>query len=307
MAFDLTEIYKTAYKIRVFEEAVAAAADAGKVPGLAHLCSGAETLQAAICHMLDGSIDQVTGSHRSHGLALAMGADSTKVAAEIFGKATGLSRGFGGTQHLLAPEKGFLTSNGIVGGQVPLAAGAALTAKTLKTGGIGVAFFGDGAANQGAVLETMNLAVALELPLLFVLENNGMGQTTASDYASGGTSLADRADAFNMVAFQVAAADIFGMEEIVPAAVDYVRNERQPAFLETFVPRLSGHYHGDSNTFDSEEQEDPLLVLEDHLKTLPDKTDLENDIQQSVQDALAAPMLSSNSLNEWHKGWEASQ
>lgn len=300
MALNLADIYETAYRIRLFEEAVAAAADAGHVPGLAHLCTGAETLEAAICYLLDSDRDFVTGSHRSHGLALAMGADPKKVAAEILGKASGLSNGLGGTQHLIAPDDGFLTSNGIVGAQVPLAAGAALTTKTLSTGGMGVAFFGDGAANQGSVLETMNLSVALELPLLFVLENNGMGQSTSSEYASGGVSLADRADAFGLPSFQLAADDVSGLSEIIPAAIEYVRNEHKPAFLEAFVPRISGHYHGEKHQYtSSNHQEDPLKALEECLETTPKTAPWKHEVETVFDSALNDQQPSPTVLEQW--------
>jgi len=241
---DLTALYRQSVFIRTFEEAIALEAEKGKTPGLVHLCNGSEVVEVSICSVLTGPKDQVTGSHRSHGLALAMGADPIQVAAEILGKPGGLSSGRGGTQHLFASDAGFLCSNGIVGAQVPLAAGAALSAKTMKTGGVAACFFGDGAANQGAVFETMNLAVALKLPLLFILENNGVGQTTTSEYASGGASFTERASAFGL---KTATMDGFDAENCLSVAtemVSYVRENCLPAFIEASVPRLSGHYHG---------------------------------------------------------------
>ncbi len=264
MQAQLRKLFEKSVEIRVFETQVAKAADAGQVPGLVHLCNGAEVLQGAICSKLDGKTDSVTGSHRSHGLALAMGADPYKVAAEIFGNADGLSGGMGGTQHLLAPECGFLSSNGIVGGQVPMASGAALTAKTLKTGGIAVCFFGDGAANQGAVLETMNLAVALKLPLLFVLENNGFGQSTSADFACGGVSLSDRAKAFGLNTYEI---DGYVPEDCLQKSeeiIEGIRKGGRPAFIEAKVPRLAGHYHGENAAYLSScgDAKDPLKALD---------------------------------------------
>ncbi|MFC3052201.1 thiamine pyrophosphate-dependent dehydrogenase E1 component subunit alpha [Kordiimonas pumila] len=239
---DLENLYHQAAFIRAFEERIAAASDAGLCPGLVHLCCGAELVETSICQFLDSAKDQVTGSHRSHGLALAMGADPIAVAAEILGRARGLSGGRGGTQHLIAPESGFLCSTGIVGAQVPIALGAALSAKVRGTGGIAVSFFGDGAANQGAVLETLNMAVALKLPVLFVLENNGIGQTTSSEYASGGADLCARAASFGLRAEKMDGYDGAACLKIAKKLVAYVR-AGHPAFIEASVPRLTGHYH----------------------------------------------------------------
>lgn len=263
----LAQVFKKAVEIRVFETMIASLSSEGKVPGLVHLCNGAEILQSAVCLALNGTTDSVTGSHRSHGLALAVGADPYKVAAEILGKADGLSAGMGGTQHLLAPEAGFLSSNGIVGGQVPMASGAALSAKLMKTDGIAVSFFGDGAANQGAVLETMNLAVALHLPMLFVLENNGYGQSTPAAFASGGVSLLKRAEGFGLRTYAVDGGDAEDCTVKAETVVASIRAGEGPAFIEASVPRLAGHYYGEKAAYlsDCEGQSDPLRSLNDEM------------------------------------------
>ncbi len=259
--------------MRAFEERIAAASDAGHVPGLVHLASGAELVELAVIDQLEGPLDQVSGSHRSHGLALACGVDPLALAREILGRAGGLSNGLGGTQHLLAPESGFLTSNGIVGGQVPLAAGAALSAKTLRTGGIAVAFMGDGAVNQGAVFETINLAVSLQLPLLFVVENNGLGQSTSSGYATAG-SLIGRTRAFGIAAEQVDGNDMPLLLRTADRLVGWVRKTGSPAFIEAKVPRISGHYHGDAQGYRAlQKVADPLVSFREILA----KTGSEND------------------------------
>lgn len=255
----IEDLYRQATFIRFFESAMAELSDAGKVPGLLHLCSGAELIEASVCAQLSGPKDQVTGSHRSHGLALLMGADPVAVAGEILGLPCGLSAGRGGTQHLIAPEEGFLTSNGIVGAQVPLAAGAALTAKTLGTGGIGACFYGDGAANQGAVFETMNLAVSVGLPLLFVLENNGLAQTTSADKATGGVDFASRSHAFGLTVFKANGYELENCLSIAAEAVQFVRKSGQPALIEASVPRLTGHYHDGVDHQGS--HEDPLEAV----------------------------------------------
>lgn len=306
---DLKPVFEKAHFIRAFELEIAALSEAGDVPGLVHLCLGAELFEAALCSALEGPRDQVTGSHRSHGLALAMGADPVAVAAEILGLSGGLSEGLGGTQHLLAPEEGFLTSNGIVGGQVPLAAGAALSAKTLKTGGIGVAVLGDGATNQGAVFETMNLAVALKLPLLFVIENNGFGQSTAASYASGGISPLARARGFGLAASQVDGGDIVAVIKTVDRLVSWVRETGSPALIEASVPRLSGHYHGDKQVYRSMEDghDDPLELFEDTLlragmsatESHALATDTRARAREAVRKAADAPDGSAEAMSRW--------
>ena len=305
---DLT-LYRTAYFIRCFELEIAHQADKGEVPGLVHLCTGAEVAEVSLVSTLDIAVDQVTGSHRSHGLALAVGANPLEVAKEILGRAGGLSNGLGGTQHLMAPENGFLASNGIVGAQVPLAAGAALSAKVRGTNGIGVAVFGDGAANQGAVLETMNLAVSLKLPILFVLENNGFGQSTASKYASGGASYAERARAFGLMAESTDGFDHRVCHSAIQKLVDVVRGGA-PAFLEVSVPRLSGHYHGEDAAYmTAQAEQDPLQHMRAALLdegVTPSALNTVEDAEKKraatiVAEAACAPSLNPQQIRDWHQ------
>ncbi|WP_286829521.1 MULTISPECIES: thiamine pyrophosphate-dependent dehydrogenase E1 component subunit alpha [Kordiimonas] len=303
---DLTLMFEKAHFIRAFEGALAAASDAGEVPGLVHLSNGAEILELAVASALDLPKDQVTGSHRSHGIALSLGVDPLALACEILGREGGLSEGLGGTQHLIAPESGLLGSNGIVGGQVPLALGAALSAKTLKTGGIAVSYFGDGAANQGAVLESLNLAVVLKLPVLFVCENNGFGQSTASAYAAGGTSLLGRARAFGLAADHVDGTDPLEATKTAHRLAAWVRDTGSPAFLEASVPRLSGHYHGDTERYRTTDgrSTDPLDRLEGMIlsRDVPEglvdgmKSRAHADALAIVDEATAAPDASDTAL-----------
>jgi len=313
---DLTSLFEKAHFIRAFEGALAAAADAGEVPGLVHLSNGAEILELAVASVLDPKKDQVTGSHRSHGIALSLGVDPQALACEILGREGGLSRGLGGTQHLIAPESGFLGSNGIVGGQVPLALGAALSAKTLETGGIAVSYFGDGAANQGAVMESLNLAVVLKLPILFVCENNGFGQSTASSYSAGGTSLLGRARAFGLAADHVDGTDPVESTKTAERLVSWVRTSGSPAFLEASVPRLSGHYHGDEEKYraadsraPSSQTADPLQRLEAMILNRDVPSGLVEDMKHRAHEracavidkAIAAPDVSDTALDAYIK------
>ncbi|WP_308911205.1 thiamine pyrophosphate-dependent enzyme [Pseudokordiimonas caeni] len=245
---DQLALYARARFARAFEAAVARARDAGEVPGVVHLNGGQELVELGVFHQLDGARDRVTGSHRSHGLALAAGIAPAIVAAEIMGRTGSLSGGLGGTQHLVPAGGLFMGSNGIVGGQVPLAAGAAFAARSKGNGGIAVAFFGEGAAQQGGVMETMNLAIVLGLPLLFVCVNNGWAQSTGAD-ASAGAPLASRARAFGMHAESVDGGDLGAVDAATRHLVSQIRTNGQPAFLEAHVSRVGGHYHGEDQGY----------------------------------------------------------
>lgn len=290
MTDDQQKLFEQACFIRAFEHELAVQFDQGEVPGLLHLCTGAEVAETLLAYALDSEKDVVTGSHRSHGLALAMGADPVLVAMEILGRKGGLSDGLAGTQHIIAPEAGFLTSNGIVGGQVPLAAGAALTAKTQKTGGIAVAVFGEGAANQGAVLETMNLAVSLKLPLLFVLENNGFAQSTPQERVTGDQSYADRAKGFGLGVFEADSIDAAACLDCLQQAVSHVRGGL-PTFVEVYVSRLNGHYHTDDELYRFNKNDfDPLIAWEQKLLAdgMPEPADeTESDTWRSAREVVA--------------------
>ncbi len=307
MSLNLLKLFEKACFIRAFEYEIARQCDAGEVPGLAHLSTGTEIADAALADALNPTIDRVTGSHRSHGLALAMGADPIKVAKEILGRVGGLSDGMAGTQHLIAPESGFLTSNGIVGAQVPLAAGAALTAKTMKTGGVGVAVFGDGAANQGAVLEAMNLAVALALPMVFVLYNNGVAQTTSAAFAGGSGSFIQRAASFGLNAFVADGCDIRLCCDALERATASARAFK-PAFIEVGVGRDDGHYYGEQQTSTDAENGGGAIrairaqLLADGVDALAceqAKNGAENLAHTAIAVALAAPKVGRVELDRW--------
>ncbi|MBO6506143.1 MAG: thiamine pyrophosphate-dependent dehydrogenase E1 component subunit alpha [Kordiimonadaceae bacterium] len=243
--------YEKCWFIRSFEAAIARAAAAGKVPGLVHLSTGSEVADVLLAHHLDWRRDKVTGSHRSHGIALACGTEPLDVAKEILGKKGGLSDGLGGTQHLIATsgETSFLMSNGIVGAQVPLAAGAALSAKSRGSDGIGVAVFGDGAANQGAVFETMNLAVVLKLPMLFVMYNNGMAQSTSVAQATE-SDFSDRARSFGLNTWKTDSNDYPDCARTLHQGAASARRS-EPGFVEVKVTRDHGHYYADGEDFDA--------------------------------------------------------
>ncbi|TAI74995.1 ABC transporter substrate-binding protein, partial [Klebsiella pneumoniae] len=173
----LLQAYRKMREIRTFEERLHQENTSGDIPGFIHLYTGEEAIAVGVCENLT-SADFIGSTHRGHGHCIAKGCDIHGMMAEIFGKDSGLCRGKGGSMHIADLSKGMLGANAIVGGAPPLAIGAALTAKTLKTGNVGVSFTGDGGSNQGLVFEAINMAVVLQLPAVFIFENNGYGEGT---------------------------------------------------------------------------------------------------------------------------------
>lgn len=234
--------------IRHFESRLLDLARTGRAPAILHTGRGQEAVPAALS-LLRRDADQVTGTHRSLGLALALGVDPEALAREVLGRAGGLHGGRGGAKHLSAPAHGLLATHAIVGAGVPLAAGAALSAKRRGDGGLGVAVTGDGAANQGAVLETLAVAPVLRLPLLLIVENNGFGQTTAARYALAGDGICARARAFGWQAKRLDGSDPVAVWHGLADLMEGVRAAGPPALAEVVVPRLDGYMAADEQTY----------------------------------------------------------
>lgn len=238
------EAFRKMRLIREFEDRVHILNEKGEVPGFIHLSAGQEASAVGICMHLKNS-DYIASTHRGHGHSLAKGCDLTAMMDEIFAKKTGLCHGKGGSMHVADLSKGMLGANGIVGAGVPLTAGGALTARVLKNGAVGVAFFGDGGYNEGATLETMNLAKVWNLPMIFALENNGYGEATPSDWAIGGDVL-ERARGFGLAAEEVDGHDFFAMYEVAGKAIAATRAGLGPRLLHIKVNRYYGHFEGDA-------------------------------------------------------------
>src|ERR1051325_6807889 len=179
---ELLRAYRTMKMIREFEERLHVEFATGEIPGFVHLYAGEEAIAAGVCIHLDDR-DKITSTHRGHGHCLAKGCDAYGMMAEIYGRKSGLCAGTGGSMHIADLSKGMLGANGIVGGGSPLACGAALAAQKLGSTGVAVSFVGDGGANQGTTLESLNLASIWNLPCIFVVENNGYAEATSCKYA----------------------------------------------------------------------------------------------------------------------------
>ena len=189
--------------------------------------------------------DRIASTHRGHGHCIAKGVDVGEMMAEIYGKATGSCRGKGGSMHIADLSKGMMGANGILGAGAPLACGAALAAKFRGDGGVGISFVGDGASNQGMFLESLNLAAVWNLPVIFVVENNGYAESTARDYAVAVDSYVDRAAGFGLPGVTVDGTDFFAVYETAGEIIKRAREGGGPSLLECKMIRFFGHFEGD--------------------------------------------------------------
>ena len=257
----LLTAYQTMRTIRDFEERVHKEFATGEIPGFVHLYAGEEASAVGICGNLDDR-DSIASTHRGHGHCIAKGVDPVEMMAEIYGRRTGSCHGKGGSMHIADLSKGMLGANGIVGGGPPLICGTALAAKLKGTGGVSVAFFGDGASNQGTTLESMNLATVWNLPAIFVAENNGYAETTSSTWSVASDNIADRADAFGMPGVIVDGFDFFAVHEAASQAIARARDGGGPSLLEVKFTRYYGHFEGDQQTYRAGEVEHARAELD---------------------------------------------
>lgn len=247
-------MYEKLLTIRRFEEQAKRESDAGKLRGL-HSSIGQEAVPTGICANLFDH-DYIIGTHRSHHHCIAKGVDLKEMMAELMGKVTGTNKGKGGTMHIADINKGMLGANGVVGSSIPVAVGAALSAQMQGTGGVGVAFFGDGASSQGALHEAMNLAGIWKLPAIFVCENNRYAESTPAEYAVAGGSVANRADGYGMPGVVVDGQNVLDVYEVGREAVSRARNGEGPTLIEAQTYRYMGHFGADDPlTYRSAEEE----------------------------------------------------
>jgi acetoin:2,6-dichlorophenolindophenol oxidoreductase subunit alpha len=244
----LLTAFRTMKTIREFEERLHLEFATGEIPGFVHLYAGEEAIATGVCMHLSDQ-DRIASTHRGHGHCIAKGCDLKEMAAEIYGKRVGICGGKGGSMHIADLSRGMMGANGIVGGGPPLVCGAALAAKKLGTKNVAVAFFGDGASNQGTTLESLNLAAIWKLPCIFVLENNGYAEATSCRYSVSVPDIAVRARGFNMPGVTVDGHDFFAVYEAAGEAIRRAREGGGPTFLECKVARYYGHYEGDTQTY----------------------------------------------------------
>jgi pyruvate dehydrogenase E1 component alpha subunit len=230
--------------IRGVEERLRDDSAAGRLPGAVHLYIGEEAVAAGVCAHL-GARDYATSTHRGHGHFLAKGGDARAMMAEIWAKREGICQGMGGSMHVADISRGILGANGIVGAGLSIATGAAFGAKLDGDGKVAVCFFGDGAANQGVLMETLNLSALWRLPLVFVCENNGFSEFTPSAQVTAG-HIADRARAFSVPAAEVDGNNVTDVWRAAGEAVSRARDGGGPSFIEARTYRIQGHFEAEA-------------------------------------------------------------
>jgi len=286
-------------KIRRFEEKLKEI-HRQSVPGLVHLYIGEEAVAVGVCANLTKT-DIITSTHRGHGHTIAKGASLKHMMAELFAKETGLCKGKGGSMHVADANLGILGANGIVSGGVTLATGAALAAQMKGDGSVAVCFFGDGAANQGGVYESMNLASAWHLPVIFVCENNLYHEFSPSGPVTAG-AIADRAAGFGMPGYAVDGMDVLAMYQAGKEAVARARQGEGPTLLEAKTYRFEAHDEGEfaliGTTYRTEAEvaawqaRDPIVqfkawIVDKGHKTEAEIERLESQIQRELEEAVA--------------------
>lgn len=292
---DLLKMYRAALTIRLFEEKVDWLFARGKLGGTTHLCIGQEAVAVGVMEALRAD-DYIVSTHRGHGHLIARGADIARIFSELLGKREGYCKGRGGTQHLSVMELNFLGTNGITGGGLPIATGAGLSIKLSGEERVAVCFFGEGASNQGTFHESLNMASAWDLPVLYVCENNMYGMSTRFTDVSRFDDVALRAAAFGIPSVIVDGMDAVKVAENAGTMIRKMREEGGPALLEAKTYRFCGHSKSDARVYRSREQEsewkekDPLGKLETALLKTVSHGELEHlrrSIKSTIEDAYA--------------------
>ena len=268
---ELLDMYRQMLLIRAFEEKAAEMYTKGKIGGFLHLYSGQEAVAVGFVSVLRED-DYIVGAYREHGQCIARGTDPKYVMAELYGKITGVSKGKGGSMHMFDVKRGFLGGHGIVGGGMPLAIGVGLAIKYRKTDQVCVCFFGDGAVNEGAFHEALNMVALWNLPVIYVLENNLYAMGTAVYRASSIPDLIRRASCYDIEREQVDGMDVLAVREVAERAVRKAREDKEPRFIEAITYRFRGHSVADPGTYRTKEEveewrkRDPIPRMESYLK-----------------------------------------
>ena len=301
---DYLELFRQMFLIRQFEIACGENYSKGLIRGFLHLYIGQEATGVGAISTLRED-DYVVSHYRDHGHALARGLDVNRSMAELFGRATGTSKGKGGSMHLFDAAKGFMGGHAIVAGQLPLAAGLALAQQYNKTDALTICFFGDGSTNQGIYHETMNLAAVWKLPVLFFLENNmyGMG-SSIERVRAGGIDFYPGMATYGIPAAEVDGMDVLAVKEATEIAVERIRDGEGPQFIEAKTFRFAGHSLADGQKYRGQEEvkeweeRDPVatfpaqlikrgLVTSDQIDEI--KTEVNEAVAKAVEFAEQSP------------------
>ncbi|MCL5070425.1 MAG: thiamine pyrophosphate-dependent dehydrogenase E1 component subunit alpha [Actinobacteria bacterium] len=263
----LIKLYCTMLKIRFFEEKIIEIFRKGELPGWLHTYIGEEAVATGVCINLTEK-DYITSTHRGHGHFIAKGGDLKKIAAELYAKKTGCCKGRGGSMHIADMSIGVLSANGIVGGGIPIATGAAFGCDTLKEDRIVVSFFGDGASDEGAFHESLNLASIWNLPIIYLCENNLYAMSNPMNKHMNIENIAERAKSYGIPGIIVDGMNVLEVYEKMHKVVDDVRNGKGPVLVEAKTYRLCGHADGDVEAYRTSEEvcawaeKDPIITLE---------------------------------------------
>jgi pyruvate dehydrogenase E1 component alpha subunit len=234
---------------RKFEDKLAAVYIQQKVRGFLHLYNGQEAVLAGALHAMDLGKDKMITAYRNHVQPIGMGVDPKRVMAELYGRVTGTSHGMGGSMHIFSKEKGFYGGHGIVGGQIPLGAGIAFADKYFKRDGVTITYFGDGAARQGSLHETFNMAMAWKLPVVFIVENNGYAMGTSVERTANHTDIWKLGLAYEMPSEPVDGMNPVSVAKAMDKAVKHARSGKGPYFLEMKTYRYRGHSMSDAQKY----------------------------------------------------------
>jgi acetoin:2,6-dichlorophenolindophenol oxidoreductase subunit alpha len=309
---DVHDLYYKMWLVRYFDEKVDEFFAKGLIHGTTHLCVGQEATAVGGCAVLQDA-DKITSTHRGHGHCIGKGADVNLMMAELMGRVTGYCKGKGGSMHIADVEKGNLGANGIVGGGIPLAVGAALTSKMMNKNYVVLCYFGDGAANEGSFHEAVNLASIWKLPVVFLCENNQYGMSGSVKEMFNVKNIAERSAAYGIPGQVIDGNDLLAVMTTVDEAVKRARQGDGPTLVEAKTYRWKGHSKSDGRKYRSREEEaewkkrDPIArfgkilldsgtVTEQTLSALKQKA--YDQIEAAVQFAQASPMPSLDCLLE---------
>ena len=291
----LQDMYKKMLLIRRFEEKAGQLYGMGQIGGFCHLYIGQEAVVVGIqSAQIDG--DSIVTSYRDHGHMLACDMDPKGVMAELTGRKDGYSKGKGGSMHMFSREKGFFGGHGIVAAQVPIGAGLAFSHKYNGNKNVSITYFGDGAANQGQVYESYNIASLWKLPVVFVIENNKYGMGTSVNRSSAGENLSDRGKPYGIISEIVDGMDILAVREAAIRAIDYCRSGKGPYILEMKTYRYRGHSMSDPAKYRTRDEVDKIRKTSDPIENIKsllnkmgveDKTlkDIDTDIKSVIAEA----------------------
>jgi 2-oxoisovalerate dehydrogenase E1 component len=296
------ELYRRMCLIRAFETAMEAEAAAGRLPGTFHSSVGQEAVAVGVCAALKRE-DLVVSNHRGHGHFIAKGGDIFRMMAELFGREEGYAGGKGGTQHMAGPAVGFMGSNGITGGGIPVATGLALALQRRRCPALAVCFFGDGAVNQGTFHESLNMAALWKLPILYLCENNGWAMSTPVASVTAGPSIAHRGEAYGIQYASVDGNDVEAVLEQTARAVASIGRGHGPVLLEARTWRVRGHSRSDQNLYRDKEEDarwaarDPLRLFRERLRGSARATEAElGGAEKASQEQVAAALTRCRTL-----------